>query len=332
MSVDGSGEVERPPRSRSPAARVLGAGARGAGRLAGATGVDRAIEEAAEEAIVRALRSPAVERAIVRVIVEQNAVQSALEQALTSDEVATAIVRALDTEVADRVWAEILAGPKAQMLVERVAEAPEVRAAIAQQGMGLVTDVGHRLTSITEAIDDAVEELIHRILSKSGHDSETNQVGLFTRAVAGVMDLALLGVALSFGFGQLASLIPAATGGDAGLPLLGALGYGVLAVVIGGSVFAAFWALVGQTPGMRLLSIHLEHNGSREIGLRCALKRLFAIPLALLPVGLGFLAILLSSTRRGWHDHLARTMVVYDEGAKASPFLRQLDSTDSSQE
>ena len=58
--------------------------------------------------------------------------------------------------------------------------------------------------------------------------------------------------------------------------------------------------------------------GSREIGLRCALKRLFAIPLALLPVGLGFLAILLSSTRRGWHDHLAGTMVVYDEGAKAS--------------
>jgi uncharacterized RDD family membrane protein YckC len=106
----------------------------------------------------------------------------------------------------------------------------------------------------------------------------------------------------------------------------------VLAVVIGGSVFAAFWALVGQTPGMRLLSIHLEVNGSREIGLRSAVKRLFAVPLVLLPAGLGFLAILLSSTRRGWHDHLAGTMVVYDEGAKASPFLRQLDSTDSSQE
>ena len=69
-------EVERPPRSRSPAARVLGAGARGAERLAGATGVDKAIEDAAEEAIVRALRSPAVERAIVRVLVEQNAVRA----------------------------------------------------------------------------------------------------------------------------------------------------------------------------------------------------------------------------------------------------------------
>lgn len=312
--------MERPPRSRSPAARALGAGARGAGRLAGATGVNGAIEDAAEEAIVRALRSPAVERAIVRVIVEQNAVQNALAQALTSDEVADAIIRALDTAVADRVWAEILAGPKAQMLVERVAEAPEVRAAIAQQGAGLVTDVGRRLTSITEAIDDAVEELIHRVLSKPGHDAETNQVGLVTRTVAAAMDLALIGLVLSFGFGQLASVVPAATGGSEGLSPLAIIGFSALGFLIGGSILAAFWALVGQTPGMRLLSIHLEVNGSREIGLRRAIKRLLGVTLALLPAGLGFLAILLSSTRRGWHDHLAGTTVVYDEAVRVAPW------------
>lgn len=312
MSVDGSGGTERPARARSPAARVLGAGARGAGRLAGATGVDRAIEEAAEEAIVRALRSPAVERAIVRVIVEQNAVQSALEQALTSEEVAAAIVRALDTEVADRVWAEILAGPKAQMLVERIAEAPEVRAAIAQQGMGLVTDIGHRLTAITEAIDDAIEELVHRVLRRPGHEAETDQVGLVTRAVAASLDLALLGAALSFAYGQLASVIPAATAGD-DLSLLAMLAVGTLGLVLGGSVLLAFWALVGQTPGMRLLSIHIERNGMREIGLRHALTRLLAVLVALLPVGLGFLAIVVSPGRRGWHDRLAGTTVVYDD-------------------
>jgi hypothetical protein len=128
MSIDRpSGDGPGVPRSRSAAARVLGAGARGAERLAGATGVDTALEDATEEAIVRALRSPAVERAIVRVLVEQNAVQRAVEEALTSDEVSNAIVKALDSEVADRVWAELLASPKAQMLVERIAEAPEVR-------------------------------------------------------------------------------------------------------------------------------------------------------------------------------------------------------------
>jgi uncharacterized RDD family membrane protein YckC len=320
MSVDGSGREPGVPRSRSPAARVLGAGARGAGRLAGATGVDKAIEEAAEEAIVRALRSPAVERAIVRVLVEQNAVGRGLERALTSDEVADAIVNALDSEVADRVWAEILASPKAQMLVERIAEAPEVRAAIAQQGVGLITDVGRRLTVLTEALDDAAERLVHGLLNRPGHEAETNQVGLVTRALAAVVDLALIGVLLSIASGLLASIVPAATGGSDGLSTWGVLIFGVVAFLVGGSIFVAFWALVGQTPGMRFLSIHLEAGGSQEIGLRRAFRRLLAIPLSLLPLGLGFLAILLSPERRGWHDRIAGTTVVYDEEAARAPW------------
>jgi len=321
MTADGSGNVPRRQNSpRSPAARMLGAGARGAERLAGATGVDRAIEDATEEAIVRALRSPAVERAIARVIVEQNAVQSAIEQALTSDEVAEAIVKGLDTKVADRVWAEVLAGPKAKMLVERIAEAPEVRAAIAQQGMGLVTDMGRRLTTITERLDDAAEKLVHRILNKPGHDAETKQVGLVTRTAAAAIDLGLISVAFTIGSGLIASIVPAATGEGNGLSIWAIFSFGVVGFLIGGSLFATFWALVGQTPGMRLLSIHLDVDGSREIGLRRAVKRLFAVPVALLPAGLGFLAILLSPERRGWHDRIAGTTVIYDEEAKIAPW------------
>jgi uncharacterized RDD family membrane protein YckC len=319
MSTDG-GRPPGAPRSRSPAARVLGAGARGAERLAGATGVDKAIEDATEEAIVRALRSPAVERAIVRVLVEENAIGRALEQALTSDEVAGAVVDALDSEVADRVWEELLASPKAQMLVERIAEAPEVRAAIAQQGVGLITDIGRRLTVITEALDDAAEQVVHGMLNKPGHEAETNQVGLVTRALAGVVDLALISALLSIGFGVLASIIPAISGGSDGLSIWGVATFGVAGYLIGGSIFAAFWALVGQTPGMRFLSIHLEAGGSQEIGLRRALKRLVAVPLALLPMGLGFFAILLSPERRGWHDRIAGTTVLYDEEAKLAPW------------
>jgi uncharacterized RDD family membrane protein YckC len=313
MSVDGSGPEPRAPRSRSPAARVLGAGARGAERLAGATGVDRAIEDATEEAIVRALRSPAVERAIVRVLEEQNAVERALERALTSDEVADAIVKALDTEVADRVWEEILASPKAQMLVERIAEAPEVRAAIAQQGVGLITDVGRRLTVLTEAVDDAAERVVHGAFNRPGHESETNQVGLVTRALAGVVDLALIG-------GLLASVIPAISGNGDGLSIWGVLTFGLIGFLIGSTIFVAFWALVGQTPGMRFLSIHLDAGGSQEIGLKRALRRLLGVLVALIPLGLGFFAILLSPERRGWHDRLARTSVLYDEDAARAPW------------
>lgn len=320
MSIDGTGREPGPTRSRSPAARVLGAGARGAERLAGATGVDKAIEDAAEEAIVRALRSPAVERAIVRVLVEENAVGRALEEALTSDQVVEAIVKALDTEVADRVWGEILASPKAQMLVERIAEAPEVRAAIAQQGVGLITDVGRRLTVLTEALDDAAERLVHGMFNRSGHDAETNQVGLVTRALAAVVDLALIAALFSIASGLLASIVPAATGGGDGLSIWGVLTFGVVGFLIGGAIFVAFWALVGQTPGMRFLSIHLDAGGTQEIGLRRAVRRLVAIPFSLLAVGLGFFAILLSPERRGWHDRFAGTTVLYDDEATRAPW------------
>ena len=324
MSADGSGRPPAASRSRSPAARMLGAGARGAERLAGATGVDKAIEDATEEAIVRALRSPAVERAIVRVLVEENAIERAFEQALTSDEVAKAIVNALDSEVADQVWEELLAGPKVQMLVERIAEAPEVRAAIAQQGMGLITDIGRRLTVLTEKVDDAAERFAHGLFNRPGHEAETNQVGLVTRALAAVVDLALISVLLSIGSGLLASIIPAISGDGDGLSVWGVLTFGLIGLLIGGSIFVAFWALVGQTPGMRLLSIHLDADGSQEIGLRRALKRILAVPVSLLAFGLGFFAILLSPERRGWHDRFAGTTVLYDEEAKLAPWS-QLD-------
>jgi uncharacterized RDD family membrane protein YckC len=323
VTIDRSGADGEPPESpsrRSPAARALGAGARGAERLAGVTGVDKALEDATEEAIVRALNSPAIERAIVRVIVEQNAVQRAIEQALSSQEVEDAIRRALDSDVADHVWAEILASPKAQMLVERIAEAPEVRAAITQQGVGLITDIGRRLTTITERLDDAAEKVVHRLLRSREHEAETNQVGLVTRAVAGAIDVALINVALSIGSGMLASVVPAVTGGSDGLSTLGLLAFGLVGFLIGSSLFVTFWALVGQTPGMRLLSIHLDGGGSRELGLRRALKRLLGVGLSLLPAGLGFFAILLSPQRRGWHDRLAGTVVVYEETVARAPW------------
>jgi uncharacterized RDD family membrane protein YckC len=319
MSADGSGRSPA-SKSRSPAARMLGAGARGAERLAEATGVDKAIEEATEEAIVRALRSPAVERAIVRVLVEENAIERAFEQALTSEELTRAIMNALDSDVADRVWEEILASPKAQMLVERIAEAPELRAAIAEQGVGLITDVGRRLTVITEALDDAAEELVHRMFRRPGHEAETNQVGLVTRALASVIDLALLSVLFSVASGLLASIIPAVSGEGDGLSIWGVLTWGVVGFFVGGAIFVAFWALVGQTPGMRLLSIHLDADGVSEIGLRRALRRIVAVPVSLLPLGLGFFAILLSPQRRGWHDRFAGTTVLYDEEIKLAPW------------
>lgn len=296
---------------KPPVARLLSAGAKGADRLAHAAGVDRALDDAVEEAIVRALRSPAIARAIERAIEEH-----AITVELRSEDVALIIRRALESEAAGQVWAEVLASAQAQMLVERVAGAPEVRAAIAEQGAGLITDIGVRLTKLTEALDDALE----RVTRRRDPDSETNQAGLATRLVAAVVDVALLVAAFSIASSVLASIIPFTFGSRHSLAL--AISVGVFDLILGGGIFVAFWALVGQTPGMRFLSIRLTQEGSRDVKLGCAVRRIFGVLVSLLLFGLGYLAILRDPQRRAWHDRWTGTSVVYDIAARSAPHAR----------
>ena len=56
-----------------------------------------------------------------------------------------ALIEALDSEMVDEVWRRLLASDEAQRLVERIAEAPEIRAAISAQSVGLIEDVGHTI-------------------------------------------------------------------------------------------------------------------------------------------------------------------------------------------
>jgi uncharacterized RDD family membrane protein YckC len=301
------------PRRTSPiASRVVGSGVRAGQRLAGATGVERALDVAAEEALVRALESPAIERALAR-LADEGRLEEVLERVVAEADAEALVSRAIDSEAADRIWTQILASEKAQMLVERVAEAPEVRAAIAQQGFGLITDIGSRVSKLTEALDDAAEDALLGLIRRSGQEAETNQVGLITRGVAAAIDLALFAGLLSLVSGLFASIVPVAFGSPDGLPAVAVAGLGVLGFLLVGLVFVTFWSLVGQTPGMRFLGIRLDVDGSDEIGLRRSVRRLLAVPVALLPLGLGFLAIIPSAQRRGWHDRIAGTDVVYDE-------------------
>src|SRR5947209_4068805 len=116
--MDGSAAPEGPGGRRPAVSRALTAGAKGAERVAHATGVDQALNQAVEEALVRALRSPAVIRAIERAIQEH---ATTAEQ--SSDEVAQAANRVLRSDAAGHVWAEVLESEQAQMLVERIARA-----------------------------------------------------------------------------------------------------------------------------------------------------------------------------------------------------------------
>jgi uncharacterized RDD family membrane protein YckC len=291
---------------KPPVARLLSAGARGAGRVAHATGVDRALDEAVEEAILRALRSPAVGRAIER------AMASHAETAgLSSEELARIVKQVLESEAAEQAWDEVLASREVQMLIERIAEAPEIRSAIAAQGAGLITEIGVKLTRLTEALDDALE----RIVRRDQPDSETNQAGLATRLVAFAIDFGLLFAVYSLASGVIASVVSFAFGSS--LSLVGGVIVGVIGYVLGGTVLVLFWSLGGQTPGMRFLSIRLLQDGSRDVTLGRAIKRLFALVVALLPLGLGYFWIVRNPSRHAWHDTMTGTEVVYDDEQRA---------------
>jgi uncharacterized RDD family membrane protein YckC len=287
-----------------------------AGRLAGATGLERAVASVVEETIVRTVESEAVVRALERII-EDGRLQAAVERSIDQEQLELAIRRALDSAVADRVWEEILASDKAQMLVERIAEAPEVRAAIAQQGFGLITDIGRQVSKITEALDDVAERLAHKIIRRGDHEAETNEAGLVTRLAAFAIDAGLLVGFLSIVSGLFSSIIPTIFGsrGDDGIGPVAVIILIAAGVLFAGGVFVTFWNLIGQTPGMRFLGIRLLYNGERDIPYRVAFKRAWAIPLSVIPLLMGFLAILVSPRRLAWHDRLVGTEVIYDEAS-----------------
>jgi uncharacterized RDD family membrane protein YckC len=298
----------KPQRTTVPGSSV-------ASRLAAGTGLERAIAGVVEETIVRTVESDAVIQAIER-IVEDGRLQDAIERSIDPAMIEDAVRKAIRSEVSDRIWEDILASDKAQKLVERVAEAPEVRAAIAQQGFGLITDIGRQVSRITEALDDGLERVAHAILRRGDHEAETNQAGLATRVTAFAVDAALLFGFFSIVTGLFSSIIPTVFGDNSsGLSPLAIVLLSVAGFTVAAGLFVTFWTLIGQTPGMRFLGIRVQYHGSNEIPFWPAVKRVLAIPLALIPFGLGFLAILISPTRRGWHDHIAGTEVIYDEAS-----------------
>ena len=297
-----------PPAPRSsPIANLIGVGARGAGRVASAAGIDDAVERTTEEAIVRAFESPAVERAIVRVL-ESDAAQEALERTLSSPAVERAAVKVLDSELVDEVWDHLLASDEVQKLVERIAEAPEVRAAIASQGIGLIGDLGRQVRGITERLDARLERFVRRLLRKPLRTEPAEHVGLLTRVLAFGLDLLILNGVFLLSLAVLSALLGTADNGfsDTGVAL-SAFGW----IVAASAYLLTFWSLAGETLGMRFLSIRIEdYDGSRRLGFRRAWRRLCGVVLAAIPLGLGFLGILTRDDRRGWPDRRAGTDVI----------------------
>jgi uncharacterized RDD family membrane protein YckC len=291
------------------AARLLGAGARGAGAVGRATGIDKAVEIAAEEAIVSAVESEAVERALARVL-EGPVVEEAVQSALESAAIKKALIEALDSELVDEIWRRLLASQQTQQLVERIADAPEVRQAIASQSIGLLGDIGRQIAKVARDLDNTFERVVRRIFFRRRRPLPTNRAGVISRGLAFAIDALIINLFFTVLAGAATLIVTFLGGSGEGVPK-GAIAAGSFIWLGVVSVYlAGFWGLEGQTIGMRFLGIRLSE---RRLPLRRAIRRLVGLGLSVITFGIGFLGIVFGEGRRGWADRMADTEVIYDE-------------------
>lgn len=148
-------------------------------------------------------------------------------------------------------------------------------------------------------------------------DVHVGYAGLVTRAVAlGLDALAINGIAVITG--ALINLIASFFGHQGNLSPVAAVLGGAAWIAWSALYFTVFWSLTGQTPGDRLMGIRVISTSSDRIRVRQAFRRYWAMLLAALPLGAGFLPVLFDDQRRGLHDKIARTVVRWDDGEEVT--------------
>jgi uncharacterized RDD family membrane protein YckC len=145
--------------------------------------------------------------------------------------------------------------------------------------------------------------------------------GFITRMVAFITDQVIVAVVVA-GAGVFVNFVAQT------FQLKQALGLetvtGAVAAIVGGAtglIFnlvycAGFWTLAGQTPGKWLMGLVVVQTNGKRLKLGRALLRWLGYWLSGI-LFLGFLWVLLDSRRQGFHDKLARTLVVYSRPEEA---------------
>jgi uncharacterized RDD family membrane protein YckC len=149
-------------------------------------------------------------------------------------------------------------------------------------------------------------------VSEESETTERRYVGVVTRGVALALDALAIDVIASL-IGALVHLV-ASWFGHPGTLNAAQLAVGlVLWATWAGVYFTGFWTLTGQTPGQRVLGIRVAPAAARSISAKRATIRYLGLLVSALPLGAGFVPVLFDGRRRGFHDRLAGTVVIWDD-------------------
>ncbi len=255
--------------------------------------LDRALAGPLPEEFARSL----VRHRVLERIVAELAASGELERLLT-----TALASKRTLELTD----EILASQEAQRALRHVAASPELRNAIARQTAGLSEEVVGGVRHSATRLDDRAERLVGRPERGTG----SAYAGVVSRATALAFDAAAA-IVLFMSLTGLVALVSSLVGGLGSGWLVGTLlGSGWL--LLAALYFTLFWSAAGQTPGMRLLRLRVRTLRGETPSMGRSLVRYVGLILSIVPLFAGFLPVLFTERRRGLHDFLAGTVVVYD--------------------
>jgi uncharacterized RDD family membrane protein YckC len=145
--------------------------------------------------------------------------------------------------------------------------------------------------------------------------AETRPAGFVTRLVAFLIDQVILATIVailtatvgivfqSFRLGQLLGT------GDLTLQLA-LVPLGGASIFLSFFYYVGFWTLAGQTPGKAVLGVAVVRADGSPLRAGAASVRWLGYWLSGI-LFLGYLWVLVDDRRQGWHDKLARTLVVY---------------------
>lgn len=133
------------------------------------------------------------------------------------------------------------------------------------------------------------------------------QAGFGLRYGAWMFDILITLIAImGFTFAVTAASRRSVVGSNADLLMVAGLTLLLLALN-----FVVLAGMGGQTAGMRILGIYIVRVDGKPFTLKqAALRHLIGYPLSMSAFFLGFLWILWDPRQQGWHDKLARTIVV----------------------
>jgi len=289
-----------------------------AGPLPEAIGRSLVEHQVVRRLAVSALETSAAKAAPTAPPLDLVPIEKLVRRALDDPALQRMLVDTIHARLTGELTDQLVQSPAFRRMLASVLSSPELRGALERQATGFTAEMAAAVRRRARKADDAIEARVRGLLRRPRADpSPTRYAGVATRGTALVADAILATLGFLVG-GALISLVASLFGTLRPAWLVGALaGVGWSLVVL--AYFVGFWSTIGQTPGMRLMRLHVIDATGRVPSAGRSLVRLVGLALAIIPMFAGFLPALVDERRRALPDFLAGTTVVYEPDEPEQP-------------